>query len=382
MRIKFGSMIPFHVPYRTGHEAELVAQVLNGDQHAGNGPFTAAAHAAIAELTGAASVLLTTSCTAALELAAMLSGVGPGDEVIVPSYTFTSTAAAFLRTGASVVFADIDPATMMIDPVSVLEHIGPSTRAICLMHYAGVSADLDALLDIARDYELQVIEDAAQAVDATWRGQALGTFGRFGTFSFHATKNIHCGLGGALLINDPADVRRAEQLWERGTNRAEFLRGAVDKYTWVEVGSSFYPAEMQAAFLVAQLAGLAENTRIRRSIWQRYRDGLDGPLRNGSFAVQHVAPESAPNGHAFYVRCHDDQACEALRLHLRDQGVDARTHYVPLHTSPVGLGLGNSAGTLPHTEACAGALLRLPLHHLLSDDDVRRVIAGVVGFYQ
>ena len=380
-RLRFGAMIPFHVPYQTGNEAALVSQVLAGTSHAGNGPFTKRAERSLEALTGAPRALLTTSCTAALELSAMLSGVGPGDEVIVPSYTFTSTAAAFLRTGASVVFADIDPRTMMLDPASVRGCISPATRAICLMHYAGVAADLDALLPLASEHGIDVIEDAAQAVDASWRGTPLGTFGRFGTFSFHATKNIHCGLGGALLMNDPADLERAERVWERGTNRAEFLRGAVDKYTWVELGSSFYPSEMQAAFLVAQLEGLAENTRIRRGIWLRYRDGLSRASTSGRFAIQAVADFDGINGHAFFVRANDEAECEALRIHLKELGVDARTHYVPLHTSPVGIGLGNVRGDLPQTERWAGALLRLPLHHELVDADIDSVIAGVLEFY-
>jgi dTDP-4-amino-4,6-dideoxygalactose transaminase len=375
-------MIPFHVPYRTGHEAELVAGVLSGESHGGNGPYTHEAQAALEHLTGAPRVLLTTSCTAALELAAMLAGLGPGDEVVVPSFTFTSTAAAFLRTGASVVFADVDPSTMMLDPESVQQSITSETRALCLMHYAGVAAELDALLAIADRHELRVIEDAAQAIGASWDGRQLGTFGNFGTFSFHATKNIHCGLGGALVINDPDDVPRAEHVWERGTNRSDFLRGAIDKYTWVEVGSSFYPSEMQAAFLVAQLRKLDENTRVRSAIWHKYHQGLSPAADGQTFKLQRVSERATTNGHAFFVRTQDEPTCESLRAHLRDLEIDARTHYVPLHTSPVGLRLGNKAGTLPNTERYAGTVLRLPLHHQLTDDDIGRVIEGVLGFYR
>lgn len=375
-------MIRFHVPYRTGAEPALVTEALAGESLAGNGPFTRRAQSLLEERTGAARVLLTTSCTAALELAAMVEGLGPGDEVIVPSFTFTSTAAAFLRTGASVVFADVDPATMMIDVDDAARRVTDTTKAICPVHYAGVPADLERLIALASDHGLTIIEDAAQALDATWNGRPLGTFGRFGALSFHATKNIQCGLGGALLINSPEVAATAEHTWERGTNRAEFLRGAVDKYTWVELGSSFYPSEMQSAFLVAQLKGLDENTRTRTRIWDAYREGLAPLAASGKVALQRIPDGARLNGHAFYVRCRDEAECEGLRLHLHSEEIDARTHYVPLHTSPMGLRLGNTSGALPATERYAGAVLRLPLHHELTDEDVSHVIGATLRFFE
>lgn len=374
-------MIRFHVPYRTGAEEELVAEALAGESLAGNGPFTQRAQAMLEARTGAARVLLTTSCTAALELAAMVEGLGPGDEVIVPSFTFTSTAAAFLRTGATVVFADVDPDTMMLDAADVAASVTDASKAICPVHYAGVAADLDGLIAIAEEVGLTIIEDAAQALDASWDGRPLGTFGKFGALSFHATKNIQCGLGGALLINDPEVATRTEHTWERGTNRSEFLRGAVDKYTWVELGSSFYPTEMQAAFLVAQLDGLDANTAVRTRIWRRYLDGLRPLAERGRVAMQRVPAGATINGHAFYVRCNDEAECEALRLHLREDGVDARTHYVPLHTSPMGRRI-DGGRSLPETERYAGAVLRLPLHHELTDEEVDRVVGSIHGFFR
>lgn len=375
-------MIPFHVPYRTENDAAYVAEALASGTHAGNGPFTKRAQRALEELTGAPVALLTTSCTAAMELAGMAAEVGRGDEIIVPSYTFTSTAAAFLRNGATVVFADVDPTTMMLDPDDVERRITSKTRAICAMHYAGAPCEIDAIFTLAESHGLTVIEDAAQGLDATYKGRSLGTIGAFGCFSFHETKNIHCGLGGALLINDKALIARTEHIWERGTNRAEFLRGAVDKYTWVEVGSSFYPSEMQAAFLLAQLKAVKDNTATRVGVWRAYRDRLEAGESRGDFHLQRVSEDAEMNGHAFLLRLHDEAECERLRLHLKESGVDARTHYVPLHTSPMGIELGNHVGTLEHTERWAPSILRLPLHHELNAADIAYICDAVENFFQ
>lgn len=374
-------MIPFHVPYRTELEATYVAQSIASGEHAGNGSFTKRAQRLIGELTGACAVLLTTSCTAAMELAGMAAGIGAGDEIIVPSYTFCSTAAAYLRNGATVVFVDVDPTTMMLDPQDVAQKITANTRAICPMHYAGAPYNVEAISALAEAHALTVIEDAAQGFDATYSGQALGTFGAYGCVSFHETKNIHCGLGGALLINDESLVRRAEHIWERGTNRAEFLRGAVDKYTWLEVGSSFYPSEMQAAFLLAQLEQIKSNTQLRTRIWEFYRARLSDGEARGDFHLQRIPANSTLNGHAFFLRLQDEDTCERLRQHLRGAQIDARTHYVPLHTSPVGRSLGYAPGSLPQTERWSSSILRLPLHHELSDADTERVCAAVESFF-
>ncbi|MFT6396632.1 MAG: dTDP-4-amino-4,6-dideoxygalactose transaminase [Bradymonadia bacterium] len=375
-------MIPFHTPYRTEREATYVAESLASGKHAGNGPFTQRAQRLLQELTGAPAALLTTSCTAAMELAGMACGIKAGDEIIVPSYTFCSTAAAYLRNGAKVVFADVDPSTMMLDPDDVATRITSQTRAICPMHYAGAPYEIDAIHGLADSHGLTVIEDAAQGVDATYNGRALGTFGAFGCFSFHETKNIHCGLGGALLINDESLIGRTEHIWERGTNRAEFLRGAVDKYTWVEVGSSFYPSEMQAAFLLAQLEAVKSNTEVRRTVWNTYRAHLAPGESRGDYSLQRIPEGARVNGHAFFLRLHDEDACEGLRRHLESAEIDARTHYVPLHTSPVGLELGNTLGTLEQTERWATSILRLPLHHDLSEVDTARVCACIKSYFQ
>lgn len=371
------SEIPFNRPFLTGREPAYVAEAMAGDHFAGNGPFTRRCQALLRERFGPSGVLLTHSCTAALEMSALLLDVGPGDEVIVPSYTFTSTAAAFLRTGATVVFADVDPATMTVDPEDVAARITPRTRAVCPIHYAGVACAIDAIGALCGTNDLTLVEDAAQGLDARLGERWLGTFGALATFSFHETKNIHCGLGGALFVNDPALLERAEYVWERGTNRSAFLRGQVDKYSWVEVGSSFYPSELQAAFLLAQLEALEDDTARRVAIWRRYRRHLEDLAVDGHFALQSVPGDAVVNGHAFALRLPDEDRCEALRLALAERGISAHTHYVPLHLSTVGRRLGYRPGDLPETERWAPAVLRLPLYHALSDEDVDRVCDAV-----
>lgn len=369
--------IPFHVAFVAGGEQTYVAQALASGRLAGNGAFTARCQQLLRDRYHAPAALLTHSCTAALEMAAMLLDCGPGDEVIVPSYTFTSTAAAFLRTGASVVFADVDPDTMMLDPADVAARITARTRAVCVVHYAGAPAPIEALGALCSNHGIALVEDAAQGLHARVGDRWLGTFGRLAAFSFHETKNIHCGLGGALLVNDATLVERAEHVWERGTNRAQFLRGQVDKYTWVELGSSFYPSELQAAFLLAQLEALDRNRQLRSAIWSAYHRRLVPLAEQGRFHLQRVPGDAVINGHAFTLRLPDETACEALRLDLASQGIAAHTHYVPLHTSPLGLRLGNRPGTLPHTERWAPTILRLPLHHALTAADIDRVCTAV-----
>jgi dTDP-4-amino-4,6-dideoxygalactose transaminase len=373
--------IPFHVPYRTGGEAAYVSQVVESGPVTGNGPFTQRCQTMLRERTGAAGVLLTHSCTAALEMSALLSGVGPGDEVIVPSFAFTSTASAFLRTGASLVFAEVDPQSMALDPTDVARRITPRTRAIVPIHYAGLPCAIEALQSLATDAGAVLIEDAAQAIDCALGGVALGTFGRFGCLSFHETKNIHCGLGGALLVRDVDELTHAEHVWERGTNRAQFFRGLVDKYTWVAVGSSFYPSELDAAFLTAQLEGLDSNTAARNAIGDLYDRRLGARLRALGVACRTVESGVRTNTHGWYLVLRSAHEADALRAHLAAASIAAYSHYVPLHSSPVGQAHGFAPGDLPVTEAAAAALLRLPVHTAMTTDDAERVADAVLRFF-
>lgn len=364
--------IRYHVPFRSGREAAYVSEALAQGSVSGNGPFTQRVHAALEAMAPGARVFLTHSCTAALEMSALLLDLQPGDEVIVPSFAFTSTAAAFLRTGATIRFAEVRPETMSMDPADVARLAGPATRAIVPIHYGGFPADLDALTAAAPN--AAIVEDAAQCIGATYRGQALGTFGRLGTLSFHETKNLHCGLGGALFVNQPEDEERAEYIWERGTNRQRFFRGLVDKYTWVEVGSSFYPTELQAAFLLAQLQSEAENRASRLAVTAVY-DAELGPIARAAGALTPPSDEDARgNAHIWHLVLPTPERCESLRLALQDQGIDAYTHYVPLHASPVGASLGYAPGDLPVTQSAASRLLRLPVHTEMSASDVARVV--------
>lgn len=376
------STIPFHVPYRTGREAAYVTEVVTSGQVSGNGPFTQRCQAMLEALTGARRVLLTHSCTAALEMSAMLCDLGPGDEVIVPSFAFTSTASAFARTGASIVFADVRAETMSLDPEDVARRVTPRTRAIVPIHYAGLAADLAALQAIADAHGATLVEDAAQAVDCRTPDGHLGTFGRFGCLSFHETKNIHCGLGGALLIRDGADVERAEFVWERGTNRSQFFRGLVDKYTWVELGSSYYPDELAAAFLLAQLEGLEANTTHRNRIGDIYDTYITPVARPLGIHTRSIEQSHTTNTHGWFLVLRSEEECDALQAHLAEQEIRAYTHYVPLHTSPQGRRLGGVPGTLPVTERLAPAVLRLPVHTEMSDDDAARVANQVVEWLQ
>ncbi len=355
------SPIPFNVPFRTETEGRYMNQLLAGSGFGGDGPFARRCQTEIERFCGSGKAYLTTSCTAALEMAAMLVNLGPGDEFIVPSYTFVASASAFMRTGARPVFVEVDEATMMIDLDDVRRRITPATRAIIPVHYAGIPCDIEGVMALAREHGLLVIEDAAQGYDARLGGQHLGTFGVAGTFSFHETKNLHCGLGGALLVNDPALIDRADALWQRGTDRTRMLRGAVDKYTWITVGSSFYPTEFQAAYLLDQLEHARASTEARARVEREYRAGLSDLLQGGRMQAQARHPRAESNHHCFYVLLPDNAQRESLRVWLQEQKISAYTHYVPLHSSPMGLSLGNRVNDLPRTEELAGRLLRLPM---------------------
>jgi dTDP-4-amino-4,6-dideoxygalactose transaminase len=344
---------------------------------AGNGPFCQKVERRLEQMLGARRVLLTTSCTHALELALMAHGVGPGHEVVCPSFTFVSTANAVLRVGARPVFADIEEQTLGLDPDDVARRLGPRTAALLPVHYAGVAPQMDRLLDLARPRGIKVIEDAAQGLAAEFRGRALGALADGGCFSFHETKNITCGEGGALALSDPEVAARAEIIREKGTNRSAFLRGEVDKYTWVAEGSSYVLSDLLAAVLDAQLDKLPAIQERRARAAARYQSGLAGWAREHGVRLPGQWTDRTANHHLFYMLLPDEAGRDRLQARLRALGVLATFHYVPLHSAPQGRRLEPEAPRLPVTESVAGRLLRLPLHAELTDEDVDRVVDAV-----
>jgi dTDP-4-amino-4,6-dideoxygalactose transaminase len=369
--------IRFHSPLYDERELEAVRSALAA-QTTGDGPIGRRVEARLSKLLAGRRVLLTTSCTHALELSLLALGVGPGQEVITPSFTFVSSANAALRVGARPVFAEIDERTLGLDPEDVERRLTPRTAAIMPVHYAGVAPDMDALLDIARRRGLRVVEDAAQGLAARYRGTPLGALGDAGCLSFHETKNLSCGEGGALAIADPELAQRAEIAREKGTNRAAFLRGEVDKYTWVAEGSSYVLSDVLAALLDAQLDKLDAIQARRAAITARYRSGLADWAATGGVRLPALLPDREPNHHIFYLLYPAPQARDRALAALRAGGVLATFHYVPLHSSPHARSLGPQP-ELPITERIASTLLRLPLHPRLTDDDVERVIEAVRG---
>ena len=373
-------VIPFSLPFRSRNESKNLEAVLASGHLHGDGAFTVAAAGKIRGLTGAGHVLVTTSATHALEMASALLGIGDGDEVILPSFTFPSAADAIARTGARCVFVDIDPATGNLDPQQVSEAVGSRTRAISIMHYGGVPVDLDAIQSIAREHGLPIIEDNAHGLGVTAAGDcSLGSVGVFAAQSFHDTKNVQCGEGGALLINDPSFVERAEIMREKGTNRSQFLRGQVDKYSWVDWGSSYLPSELNAAVLDSQLDDFVEIQSRRFSIWDRYA------LELGEWAdANRVEPMRPPLGvhaaHLFYLLMPTWDAQTALIAHLRAAGIVATFHYVPLDSSQAGRRYGRSLQPLTRSEDFSRRLVRLPLWAGMSDDQLARVVSGVQSF--
>jgi dTDP-4-amino-4,6-dideoxygalactose transaminase len=348
---------------------------------AGDGPFTRRVERRLADRLGVPRVLLTTSCTHALELALLALGVGPGDEVVLPSFTFVSTANAVLRVGARPVLADIEERTLGLDVTDVEGCLTQSTRAVLPVHYAGVAPDMQRLLALTRPRGLRVVEDAAQGLGASYRGQALGTLGDAGCFSFHETKNITCGEGGALLLADPAATARAEIIREKGTNRSAFLRGEVDRYTWVAEGSSYILSDLLAAILDAQLDRFEEIQARRASVVARYAEGLTDWARANGVRLPTADSERTTNHHLFAMLLPDERSRDACLEALRSAGVQASFHYVPLHNAPHGRALGLDQRPLPVTERVAGSLIRLPLHPLLTEEEVDRVIGAVRAFH-
>lgn len=374
--------IPFNKPAIVGSELTYVGQAVAGQHASGDGPFTKRAQAMLEASFGANRILLTTSCTSALELAALLCGLQPGDEVIMPSYTFVSTANAFVLRGATPIFVDIRPDTLNIDERLIEQAITPRTRAICPVHYAGVACEMDTIMDIADRHGLFVVEDAAQGVHARYKDRWLGTIGHLGCYSFHETKNLSCGEGGALVINDTAMEQRAEILREKGTNRSQFLRGQTDKYTWVDVGSSYLPSDMLAAFLVGQIENMEKITRRRGELFDLYARILS-PLAEQGLVRLPVVPEyCTSNYHMFYILTADIEERTALIAHLRAAGILAVFHYVPLHSSPFAKSHGIPSVQLPVTDEMSARLVRLPMYFDLTDAEVEEVGGIVLDFYQ
>ena len=371
-------MIPFNKPFMTGQELEYIAAAHANGHLAGNGQFSKQCCAWLEDRIGSHKALLTHSCTAALEMAAILSDVRAGDEVIMPSFTFVSTANAFTLRGATPVFVDIRADTLNIDETRIEAAITPRTKAIVAVHYAGVGCDMDAIMDIAARHDLLVIEDAAQGLIAEYKGRPLGSIGHLAALSFHETKNIISGEGGALLINDPRFSERAEVIWEKGTNRSQFFRGQVDRYTWVDLGSSYLPGEIVAAFLWAQMEDADEITRRRLAIWGRYNEALK-PLEATRVIRRPVVPDDCRhNGHMYYLLLPDLETRTAYIELLRGKGIQTVFHYVPLHSSPFGRQAGRVVGDLSVTDNTSNRLVRLPFWIGL-EDELDRVISEVVA---
>lgn len=366
--------IPFNRPYMTGKELSYIAEAHFNNMLAGDGPFTKRCHRWIEEKTGCTKALLTHSCTAALEMAALLLDVQPGDEVIMPSYTFVSTANAFVLRGGVPVFVDIREDTLNLDERLIEAAITPRTKAIVPVHYAGVACEMDAIMDIARRHRLKVVEDAAQGVMASYKGRALGSIGDLGTFSFHETKNVISGEGGALLVNDQALALSAEIIREKGTDRSRFFRGEVDKYTWQEMGSSFLPGELTAAFLWAQLEEAQAITAQRLASWERYHAAL-APLEAKGVLRRPVIPESCQhNAHMYYVLLAPEIDRQAVLSELKRNEIYSVFHYVPLHSSPAGQRYGRAHGALDVTDRQSERLIRLPLWVGLTEQQQDRVV--------
>jgi len=375
--------IPFNKPFTIAGELENIAAAVREGHLAGDGRFTRQCHQWLERNLGARKALLTHSCTAALEMAAILCDLEPGDEVIMPSFTFVSTANAFVLRGAVPVFVDIRPDTLNLDEKLVAGAVTARTRAIVPVHYAGVACEMDALMALANDKGLVVIEDAAQGVLAEYKGMKLGAIGHLGCLSFHETKNVISGEGGALLVNDPRFVERAEIIREKGTNRAQFFRGEVDKYTWVDIGSSYLPSELIGAFLWAQLEHADAINAKRLALCATYRKGLQALAREGKLALPQSEPAGVKgNGHLFYVLLKDLATRIKLIAHLKARGIHSVFHYVPLHSAPAGRRFGRASGSLPVTDDVAGRLLRLPLYYELTEEQVAAIVAEIQAFFR
>lgn len=374
-------MIPFNKPYFTGEESELMAEVFRGGQLAGNGAFTQKCHRFFQENFGFEHCLLTNSATAALEMAAILCRIQPGDEVILPSYTFVASATPFALLGANLRFCDSESRSPNMDITHLKTLISPKTKAIIVMHYAGFACEMDEIMNLAEEHQLIVIEDAAHSITSTYKGRKLGSIGHLAAFSFHETKNISSGQGGMLVVNDSRFLERAEKVWAKGTNRLNMERGEVEKYEWVDLGSNFYPSEITAALLYAQLKKIDYIQEQRKQRWERYYEGLKSLESAGKITLPHLLPYQSNNYHIFYLLCNTGDERNRLIAHLKDAGILAVSHYEALHRSPFVQANTSESIVLPQAESYTERLLRLPLFVDLDSKDVERIIAATQAFY-
>jgi len=372
--------IPFNRPCLAGNEYKYIAEAIANGHASGDGPFTKRCHELLERELGSCGILLTTSCTHALEMAAILLDCGPGDEVILPSFTFVSTANAFVLRGAKIVFSDVRPDTLNMDEARLEALVTPHTKAIVPVHYAGVACEMDAICAIAQRHGVAVVEDNAHALFARYKGKHTGTFGCLATQSFHETKNVTCGEGGALVVNRPELLERALIVREKGTNRSQFFRGQVDKYSWVDIGSSYLPSDLLAAFLFAQLEGRHQIQKKRRRIWEYYRDHLQGWAAERGVHLPCVPRECEQAFHMFYLVLPSLEYRQGLIAHLKTQGILSVFHYVPLHTSEMGLRWAARRSGCPVTEEVSSRLLRLPFYNDLTEAEQARVVAEVTAF--
>lgn len=374
-------MITFNVPPYTGNEIKYIEQAVKNQKICGDGAFTKQCNAWIEEKFHAQKALLTTSGTTALEMATLLCDLKEGDEVILPSYTFSSTATSVVLTGATLVFVDIRPDTMNIDETKIEAAITSKTKAIIAVHYAGVACEMDTIMNIARRHNLLVIEDAAQGVMSTYKGRALGTIGDFGCYSFHETKNYSMGEGGAIIINNPEYNERAEILREKGTNRAKFFRGQVDKYTWVDYGSSYLPSDLNAAYLWAQLEKADEINNNRLESWNKYYSALKPLEDQGLIELPIIPNECEHNAHMFYVKLKNLKERTEFIKYLKENGVQSSFHYVPLHSAPAGIKFGRFDGEDQYTTTESERLTRLPMYYGLTDEEQKKVISNIYSYF-
>ena len=372
--------IPFNRPFATGSEFDYIREAISTTKFSGDGPFTAECHRLLEKSLDVQKVLLTTSCTHALEMAGLLLNIGPEDEVVVPAFTFPSAINAFVLRGGKPVFVDVRADTLNIDEKQIEEHLTGRTKAIFLVHYAGVGCDLDTISPIARRHNIAIVEDNAHGLFGRYRGRFLGTFGELATLSFHETKNFSCGEGGALLINDAQLNERAEIIREKGTNRSRFFRGEVDKYTWVDVGSSYLPSDLLAAFLRAQLEHRDQIQSRRRELWETYSRELTSWAKANNVRLPVVPPECEQTYHMFYIILPSLERRQALIMHLRARGILGVFHYLPLHLSPMGLRFGGQQGDCPVTEDLSDRLLRLPFYNSLTEGEQGKVMEALKAF--
>lgn len=374
-------LIHFNIPPYIGTEFKYMKEAAESHKICGDGAFTKKCNMWMEHRFHVEKVLLTTSGSAALDMSALLCNIKPGDEVILPSYTFSSTANAFVLAGARLVFVDIRPDTMNIDETKIEEAITDKTKAICVVHYAGVACEMDTIMSIAYEYNLLVVEDAAQAVMSTYKGRYLGTIGDFGCYSFHETKNYSMGEGGAILINNPAYIDKAEILREKGTNRSQFYRGEIAKYNWVDFGDSYLPSDLNAAYLWAQLEKADEINRNRLEIWNRYYEAFSPLLEEKKVELPIIPEGCTHNAHMFYIKCKDYSVRQAYIQYMKEKNVLCVFHYVPLHSAPAGLKFGRFHGTDEYTTAISDRLVRLPMYYGLSAENHEYVINNTLDFF-